>query len=410
MVDKTGARQLETPKLVRANQREWLENVRERANQGEPFGIFNGDDCEEIFNVMDIPFMVINYWNQLIGTKQMGIYYNDVLAKRGYPTAHFAWGLASTMDNDPDTAPWGGLPTEAAIIIGSTREDVEMRITELWAREYGCTVWPLEFCLGTSLEKLLPPRWWEIIKDDWNKLIEPHKLDERIQEEKALITHLEVTTGKKFSLAKLYEAMDLLNEQMDYWKKARDLIAETVPCPVSLRDQLAMYQVMWHRGTTMGRDFLKAYYEEVKERAENGIAAFPGEKIRLMWMPGIPPQWERFVEEKYGAVTVCSSFSAISADCYARTIKNDDPMRAMVSRHILLFIMSPDWMLKEAKLHKCDGVVSIKRVTTPITKNYFEANGMPYLELPGDLALSMYRDDDEIRSALSEFIETRILS
>ncbi|MFC1820216.1 2-hydroxyacyl-CoA dehydratase [Thermodesulfobacteriota bacterium] len=410
MHKETGAQQLNTPKRVRAHQREWLKNVRERADQGEPFGIFNGDDAEEIFNAMDIPFMVINYWNQLIGTKQMGVYYSDMLKKRGYPHDRFAWGLASTIDNDPDTAPWGGLPTKAAIIVGSTRADSEMRITELWAREYGCTVWPLEFCLGTSLEKLLPPRWWEIIKDDWDKLIDPHKLDERIQEEKALITHLEVTTGKKFSMAKLGEAMDLLNEQMNYWKKARDLIAETVPCPVSLRDQLAMYQVMWHRGTPMGRDLLKAYYEEVKERAEKGIAAFPGEKIRLMWMPGIPPQWERFIEEKYNAVTVCSSFSAIAADCYARTIKNDDPMRALVSRHILLFVMSNDWMLKEAKLHKCNGTVGVKRGDSSITTKYFEENDMPYLELPGDPAISMYRSDDEIKSLLSEFIETRLLS
>ena len=55
---------------VRAHQRQWLEQTRQRAERGEPFAICNGDEVEEIFNVMDIPVLVINYWNTLIAAQR----------------------------------------------------------------------------------------------------------------------------------------------------------------------------------------------------------------------------------------------------------------------------------------------------------------------------------------------------
>ena len=395
------ANQLRSADVVRAYQRKWLEETRRRVSQGEPFVICHGDDFEDECNIMDIPVIVINYWNSVIGVKRMVEYYTDVLAKKGYPVDGVALGLASTLDNKPEIAPWGGLP-KPAVIVGGRRYDLEMRVLEIWAREYGCTIWPLEFTLGTSIEKPPEPRWWERRKDHWDEMIDPPKLDVRVEEEKGLIRFLEVTTGKKFSIAKLNQAMELRNEQMEYWGKVRDLIAETVPCPVSLRDQLAMYQAMWHRGTTEGRDFIKAYYEEVKERVEEGVSACPNEKLRLMLIEGTPPAWERYVEEKYGAVCVCSFFSSIPIDAYARTILNNDPLRTLAGCHMLLFSRTYDWYLKDAMIHKCNGIVGAGWHMSGAAR-FCEKAGMPVCEIP------RYSDDPEVRSILDTFIE-RLLS
>jgi hypothetical protein len=412
--------QLKASAAVRAYQREWLQRVKEKVSQGEPFAICNGDEFEEIFNIMEIPFFVINYWNSLVAVKRMGEHYDKLLEEKDYTSPgnaefHFAWGLASTLDNNPKTAPMGGLP-KPTIIIGGTKSDLEMRVLEIWARENGCHFFPLEFGLNTNVDKLPPPRSWERIRDHWDELIESHKLDARVEEEKALIKFLEVTTGKKFSIEKLFKAIDLINEQMDYWKKAHDLIAETVPCPVGLRDQLSMYQAMWHRGTTTGRDLLKAYYEEVKERVDKGIGACPGEKLRLMWMAGTPPAWEKFVQEKYGAVCVCSSFSIPPIYFFKRAILNNDPLRALASRHMLLGVDGPELHLQEAKLHKCDAIVKYQsskfrgaKALAETEGEFFEKAGMPFLEISG-AENGMYRDDDEVRSILSNLIETRLLS
>ncbi|MFC1820213.1 2-hydroxyacyl-CoA dehydratase family protein [Thermodesulfobacteriota bacterium] len=351
-----GVTQLESSKAIRAFQREWLKKVRERVSQGEPFAICNGDEFEEVLNIMDIPFMIINYWNALIHVKGLADYYSDLLDKRGYDGCHrFAGGVASTMDNDPETAPWGGLP-KPAVIIASTRH-AELKVLEIWAREFGCPVYPLEFNFISSPDNPVPPRWWERLRDHWDEIIDPKELDVRVEQTKALISYLEVTTGRKFSLAKLNKAMDLVNEQMDYWGMARDLIAETVPCPVSLRDQLTMYQTEWHRGTPEGRDFIKSFYEEVKYRVDKGMAANPDEKLRLMWIAGTPPAWSRYVEDKYGAVCVCCWFSSIPIDGYARTVLNNDPLRTLAGRHMLIFAHTPDWLLKDAKLHQCHGMI-----------------------------------------------------
>ena len=407
MVDARGAAQLESANAIRAYQREWLENTRQRVKQGEPFAICNGDEFEEVFNIMDIPVIVINYWNSIIATKRMTEYYGDVLTKRGYPVNYFAMGLASTIDNDPETAPWGGLP-KPALIIGGTKSDTEMKVLEIWAREYDCPFFPLDFGLDAvpELPKYPPPpRWWEMMEDHWDELIDPRRLDLRVEEEKALINFIEVTTGKKLSMAKLEQGLELLNEQEMLWGKARDLIAETVPCPVSLRDQLAVYQAQWHRGTVRGRDFIKAYYEEVRERVENGVAACPNEKLRLLWMGGTPPSWARWAEDKYGAVCVASLFSSIPIDSYYRAVLNGDVMRALASRHMVLFLETPDWRLKDAKIHQCNGVVETATPSVPsFNKKLFEEAGMPLCQIPRD------QDDEEVRAILSGFIETRLLS
>jgi hypothetical protein len=388
-----GAAQLESANIIRNYQRDWIENTRERVGQGEPFAICNGDEFEDVFNAMDIPVIVINYWNSIIQVKGLAPYYSGLLRSRGYEPNQFALGLASTLDSDADKAPWGGLP-KPAVILGGSKNDVEMKVLDIWARELGCVFFPLEFGLDAVPELPAyppPPRWWERMGDHWDEMIDPHRLDLRVEEEKALISYLEITTGKRLSLAKLTEAQRLINEQMEYWGKTRDLIAETVPCPVSLRDQLAVYQAMWHRGTAKARDFIKDYYEEVKLRVDQGVSACQNERLRLMWMAGTPPNWANYCEEKYGAACVASMFSSIPIDCYHRRTIGGDVMRTVAGRHMVLFFETPDWRLKEAKIHQCDAMVELAN------------SGIPVCQIPRD------RDDEEVRRILSDFIETRLL-
>jgi hypothetical protein len=402
MSDQGSDKQMQTPNAVRAYQREWIERTRQRVKQGEPFAICNGDDFEEILNVMDIPVIVINYWHAIITTKRMDRYYQNILSERDYPATVFSMGLATTMDNKPDVAPWGGLP-KPSIIIGGARQDTEMRILELWAREFGCVFWPIEFALWHGIEKTPPPGWYERIRDHWDELVDPAKLDYRVQDQEKLIRYLEVATGKKCSMAKLKEAIELVNEQMDYWRMARDLIAKTSPSPVSLRDQLSMYQVMWHRGTLHGRDFLKSYYEEVKDRVEKGMASCLNEKIRFMWVNalGTPPLWGKWAEETYGAVCVTHNYMGIAVDCYARTILNNDPLRTLAAKYMLLFWTTPEWIAAQAKHSNCRAVVTVAGRQTMAA---YEQAGIPMASIPAD------RDDEATRAAISKFIETRLLS
>jgi hypothetical protein len=72
---------------------------------------------------------------------------------------------------------------------------------------------------------------------------------------------------------------------------------------------------------------------------------------------------------------------------------------------MVLFMESPDWRLKDAKLHRCQGVVEVVTAGIPsFNRPLFEEAGMPLCEIPRD------QDDEEVRSILSNFIETHLLS
>ncbi len=396
-----GVKQLESANMVRAHQREWFAENRKRVEQGEPFAICNGDDWEEGFNAMDIPVMCINYWHAIIGTKQMNPYYDKVLAEHGYPVTGFARAMASYMDKKPDVAPWGGYP-KPAILIGGTKNDIEMKVLEYWARECECDFYPLDWCLDPVPEWAHPPPplWWERMKEHWDEMIEPHRLAGRIEEEKALVNFIENRTNKRLTVPRLLRSLELLNEQMVYWGKARDLIAETVPCPVNARDQGGMYQAMWHRGSEKGRDLVKAYYEEVKYRVDKGTVACPNEQLRLSWSGDHAPIFETYIEEKYGAVIVAWAYFSYPIDSYYRRITYDNPMKTLAGHHMILFFQDPKLYLRDAKMAKCDGRIEVSMMpgVPSFTKPVFEQAGIPVCQLPRETL------DAEVKSILDKFI------
>ena len=241
---------LESVNAIRAHQRTWLAEARERAAAGEPFVICTSDEVEEILAAFGIPVLVINYWNFLITAQRKAGHFSQVLESRGYAGPHFfALGLASTLE--PQEAPWGGLP-KPALVVGATRHETELKITELWARELGCPCFPLDFNFASPYRRLPGDDWWATIRDDWADLVDPGRLELRIEQNKALISYLEQLVGKSFSWQALRQVMERVNTQMDVMSEARDLIASARPCPVTLRDQISAYQTNWHRGTRAG--------------------------------------------------------------------------------------------------------------------------------------------------------------
>jgi len=230
---------------------------------------------------------------------------------------------------------------------------------------------------------------------------------------------LEVTTAKTFSMSNLLETMELINEQEDYFRKARDLIARTVPSPVGLPDQLANYPPQWQRGTPQGLKLTRAFYEEVKERVDNGQAACPNENLRLMWIGAglwTNTSFYQYFEKKYGAVFVCSIYLSIAADGYARRIMNNDPLRTLASRYVFLGLGDDHWMAKEAKLHGVSGAIQMVSrncrlsMRAPLTRLILEDAGIPTLAIPCDNVDARQWDEKKIISLVSNFIEERLLS
>lgn len=387
---------------VRNHQRVWLDNTRKRVLDGEPFAICNGDEFEEVFNALGVPVLAVNYWNFLIAAQKKKDHFFDVLNARGYPGQQFfAMGLASTMD--PENAPWGGLP-KPALICGSLRYEMELRVTELWAREFGCPIFPQDFAFPSPNIREMPANWFELIRDDWEKLVDGKRLDFRIQQERNVSSYVEQLTGRTFSLSDLEQSMNLINDQMDLWAEVRRLICEAEACPVHMRDQMSMYQAMWHRGTPTGMKLITDYRDEVKHRAEKGLGAYRNEKFRFYYGDQVPA-FAQWAEDEYGLVAVACSYTGLP-DCYARTVLNHDPLRALAARHLLLYYHNADWIVKQATDHRCHAIIMIEEHTVPeypsIERQKAEAAGIAYLGIPREA------DDPQVRALISEFVETRL--
>lgn len=244
-----------------------------------------------------------------------------------------------------------------------------------------------------------------------------------VEDYQGLIRFLETHTGKTFSETKFKEILDLVNEQADYNRKTRDLIAETRPAPVSITDTVPSVMIpQWQRGTKWAVDIAKSTYEEVKEMAERGEAACEKERVRLMWLGRglwFNLGFYQHFEERYGAVFVWSIYLALAADGYARY--GEDTLRTLASRSLGLEDMlhmppwNSDWYLKEAKKNQIDGVVHLvsKSCTqsaggTYFIKKAFEEAGIPILQLKADPVDARGWNENEMIGELESFIENRL--
>jgi benzoyl-CoA reductase subunit B len=366
---------------VRGYQRAWLQRTREHAERGEPFVICQSDEFEEVLGVLGIPVLVINYWNYVVTAQRKSAHFTDVLEAHGYPGPHF-FGLGFGTSLDPGEAPWGGLP-KPLMILGSTRNDFELRTTELWARELGCECYPLEFNFASAHKRIPPEDWWRHIRTDWPALVDPSRTELRHQQNSALVRHIKERTGRTFTDAELATAMERVNDQMDLMTEATELIGAATPCPVSFRDQLAAYQMMWHRGTEAGIELATRYLHEVRERVGTGQGAYPTERLRvLMWSMSEEPAFHQHLRDRYGAVIVGSPYAAMPAT-YAREV-HGDPLRALSARQTFLFDMrSTSWMIREARRQRADVVIGVE--TTHHRSRFriaCESAGFPYLAVP----------------------------
>ena len=92
-------------------------------------------------------------------------------------------------------------------------------------------------------------------------------------------------------------------------------------------------------------------------------------------------------------------------ETYARTVYDDDPLRALSARHIFLFDMqSPSWMLREARLYGADAVLGVEDPSPypSVFRQACETAGIPYLAVPRVSA------DDEVLSSLADFMRERL--
>lgn len=396
-------------------QREWFASVRAQVAGGAPFAMVNANAPQEILRALGVPFVVNQWWASIVAAKQQSGRYRTLLRERHYPVdaeAYSAQGVAAALDDDAEQAPWGGLP-RPDFVQAIASSDATPAIFEAWAHEAAATPFLYERTVDPRAQ--IETRWWEALPDRWDEVLEPERLDLLVAELRAVIAAIEAQTGRTFDDARFVDVMNLVNEQEDYYRRTRDLIARTVPAPIGLVDSMPATMVpQWHRGTEWARDAARSLYEEVAARAEAGLGAVTHEKVRLMWVgrglwsnTAFYQKWE----DSHGAVFVWSMYLSLAADGYIRRFdQGRDPMRALAARFLTMGdeLRMPSWAapwhVHEAQTHSVDGAVALSDAD-PFVLRALAAAGVPVLELGVDNYALDRADAQDLETRIAAFIE-----
>lgn len=408
----------ERPASARAaldHQRAWFADLQRRAADGEPVVLANADAPQEIFRALDVPYVVNQWWASIIGAKQRSGEYLSRLRRLGFPDAseqYNSLALAGLLGTDADGGPWGGLP-RPSLVVAETSGDVLHKVFQAWESELGIPYYAFE----SAAEPEVPINWWDLMPDQWEQAIGPARIDLMTEELLGLIRHVETLTGRTLRQSRLREVMRLSNEQAEWNRRTRALLARARPCPVRVSDVIPSVMIpQWQRGTQWAVDAAERLHSEVRERvaAGTGVSAEP-ERLRLMWIGrGLWHDMEfyRRFERSHGAVFVWSMYLALAADAYARY--GDDPLRALAARfcafHDQMYTppWSGEWYVKEARSHGVHGVVHLVSADSRnawATTRSLRLAGFPVLEIELENADARAYDAAEIDARIGQWLD-----
>jgi benzoyl-CoA reductase subunit B len=416
-------KQLQSTVAAGAYQKEWFAQLRRDVFESHrPYAILQADMPFEIFQVMGLPAVSNQWWSAVISAKRLAPKYLDAMNAMGFHDGlcrYCSLSMACTLADNPGEAPWGGLPKPALIAARLTCDCIQ-RVFSIWSEALGTEFFALDNPGATEL----PPRWWELSRHRWRELFEQHRLDLTVAQFRVLIRVLERITGRAFDPAALRTLMEGVNRQEEYFEEVRELICNAPKTPVRMNEQITnVMAAQWLRGSEWAIQHAKAFRVEVKSRVDAGIAAYPGERRRLMWVgAGLWHDTDFYTafEQKYGAVFVWSMYLAFGPDGYIR-YGLEDPLEALASRTVSMneqLHMPPwanEWIVDQAKRHRIDGALVLTPLGTrsSATGNRFieralERAGIPVLPVFADMVDPRNWNAAEMVERVGRFIEERL--
>ncbi|HTM95672.1 MAG TPA: 2-hydroxyacyl-CoA dehydratase family protein [Croceibacterium sp.] len=408
-----------------AFQKQFGQDLRRRVvDDQEPFAIVQADTPHEIFHAMDIPIITNQWWSAYISAKQLSAGYFDVMVEAGYPAnscKYCSLGFACTLANDPETAPWGGLPRPTVLVARLTCDCIQ-HVFGQWADALGSEFFPMEAPAWVDKDR----QWFAHTKSDWERVFQPDRVAQMVGEMRDLIALLENRTGRVFDEAKFHHLMEQINVQEGYIWEAAQAIGDTRPCPVSIAEQMPNTMIpQWHRGSDWAVAHAKRFRDEVMERIAAGQGASANEKVRLMWIgAGVwhDPGFYQSLEESHGAVFVWSMYMPFAGPAYIRDLQGR-PMEALASRvasmnetlHLPPWMSG--WMTSEAERCGIDAAIillppdnRLSQSGTKLTAAALEAAGVPVLMMDADMVDAKTWDHDRMVSMVAAFLAQKGLA
>jgi len=242
-------------------------------------------------------------------------------------------------------------------------------------------------------------------------------------EHKRLIAFLEEQTGKKLDYDRLKETVRLSYRLTEICLEIDKLVAH-VPSPMSSEcfgGVLLALRLMC--GTQDAVDFLTGLRDELQERVDNGIGAVKEERFRVMWSsftPFFDPKLMGFMQQKYGAVSVCEMLARWRGES-KWMLDPDDPLGNLAYRTQLApgncqYAPSIDWAensVAQARIFTADGAIfnnnwGCKQAAGlgPIVRDELLRHcGVPTLTIACDVIDNTFTSRADIEAQLDGFFE-----
>jgi benzoyl-CoA reductase/2-hydroxyglutaryl-CoA dehydratase subunit BcrC/BadD/HgdB len=251
----------------------------------------------------------------------------------------------------------------------------------------------------------------------------PQAMENWKNEYKLLIAWLEEKTGKKLDYDRLKETVRLSYRLTELHLEIDKLVAH-VPCPLSAECfGGTLLAVRLLPGTQQAVDYLTGLRDELKERVDNGIGAVKNERFRVMWSafsPFFDPTIMPFMQQKYGAVSVCEVLQRWRGES-KWMLDPEDPLGNLAYRTLLApgncqFSPGVDAaanLLDQARHFKADGAIfnnnwgcKTGAATGPTCRDELMRHcGVPTLTIHCDVIDNTFISRAEIESQLDSFFE-----
>jgi benzoyl-CoA reductase subunit B len=416
-------KQLHSTLAAAAFQKQWFGELRRRVfDERRPYALIQADVPFELFDLLEIPAVSNQWWASLVAAKRQAPAFLDAMTADGVPEQlcrYCSLGLATTRHAKAGEAPWGGLPKPRLLCARLTCDCIH-RVFSLWAEAFDTELFEIDNPGASEL----PPRWWELSRHRWRELIEPHRLRFVAATLERLVERLESIGERRLDRGALRERLERVNRQEEIFDAARQLIATAPATPVRMTEQIAnVMATQWVRGTDWALAHAQHFHDELKARVDAGIAACPGEKLRLMWVgAGLWHDTDFYTafEESHGAVFVWSMYLAFGPDGYIR-YGLDDPLAALASRTASFneFLHHPpwaaEWIVAQAREHRIDAALVLhpKSMKPSATGRIFieralEEAGIPALPVVADVVDARAWDAAAARRAVVDFLDERV--
>ena len=220
----------------------------------------------EILEAFGVLTLYPENYGALCGARKVAVSLCEVAEQAGYSQDLCSYArshIGSTMQ--PQSAPLNGLPKPDLLLCCSNICGTVLKWYEALADHYHVPLFVLDVPFQGGSEP------------------QPHAVQYVSDQLESLIPWAEEVTGRRWRPKKLRELLALSNETVRLWGEIRDMGMHK-PSPVNAPDLfMAMAPIVALRASRQSVEVYKGLKAELQERVDSGVAAVPGERIRLLW-------------------------------------------------------------------------------------------------------------------------------